>query len=129
MPTTARSDLDAYNEAMVMDTPELVDALRNLLGPTLVAYLGNVKETRAVRQWAEGTRKIANPNDVERLRVAYRAARIISERDSKKVAQSWFQGLNPFLDDRSPARLLREGDFETDGARVIGAARQFAAVG
>jgi hypothetical protein len=127
--TTARPDLNAYNDAITMDTAELVDALRNLLGPTLVAYLGKVKETRAVRQWAEGTRKIASPTDVERLRVAYRAARMISERDSKKVAQSWFQGLNPFLDDWSPARLLRDGDLETDGARVIGAARQFAAVG
>jgi hypothetical protein len=33
------------------------------------------------------------------------------------------------LDDRTPARLLREGDFETDGAHVIGTARQFVAVG
>jgi hypothetical protein len=127
--TTARPDLTAYNEAMTMSTAELVTALRDLLGAKLVAYLGKVKETRAVRQWAEGTREIANRSDVERLRVAYRAAWMINQRDSKKVAQTWFQGLNPFLDDWSPARLLREGDLETDGARVIGAARQFAAVG
>jgi hypothetical protein len=117
--------LDAFNEATAMTTAELVTALTNLLGLKLVAYLGNVKETRAVRMWAAGTR---NPSDVESLRVAYRAARVISERDSRSVAQSWFQGLNPFLDDLSPARVLREGD-ETDGARVIGAARQFVAVG
>ncbi len=127
--TAARVDLDAFNEAMAMDTPTLVTALTELLGLKLVAYLGKVKETRAVRMWAEGTRNIANASDVERLRLAYRAARVISEKDSRTVAQSWFQGLNPFLGDRSPARVLRDGDVETDGSQVIGAARQFVAVG
>jgi hypothetical protein len=129
MLTSARPDLDAYNAALTMSTAELVIALRELLGAKLVAYLGKVKETRAVRQWAEGTRAIANPADVDRLRVAYRAARMITERDSKPVAQAWFQGLNPLLDDVAPARLLREGDLEVVGPQVLSAARQFAAVG
>ena len=130
MPTaSARPDLVAYRDAMTMTTAELVTSLRDLLGAKLVAYLGGVKETRAVRQWADGTRDIANPTVAERLRLAYRAASMISQRDSKEVAQAWFQGLNPFLDDRAPARLLRDGDLESDGARVIAAARQFAAVG
>src|SRR3954471_13497491 len=97
--TTAhpRPDLAAYADAARMTQPELVGALRDLLGAKLVAYLGRVKETRAVRQWAEGTRTIANPTDADRLRVAYRAAAMITARDSAHVAQSWFQGLNPLL--------------------------------
>ena len=43
-------------------------------------------------------------------RIAYRAARLIAERDSAAVAQASFQGLNPILDDRAPALLLRDGD-------------------
>jgi hypothetical protein len=129
MLTSAKPDLDAYNNAMAMTTAELVTALRDLLGAKLVAYLGRVKETRAVRQWADGTRSIGNPVDVDRLRVAYRAAAVITARDSKEVAQAWFQGLNPLLDDRSPARLLRDGDLEEVGPQVLTAARQFAAVG
>ena len=129
MLTSAKPDLDAYNNAMSMTTAQLVTALRDLLGAKLVAYLGRVKETRAVRQWAEGTRSIANPADVDRLRVAYRAAAVITARDSKQVAQAWFQGLNPLLDDRSPARVLRDGDLEEVGPQVLTAARQFAAVG
>jgi len=129
MLTSAKPDLDAYNNAMSMTTAQLVTALRDLLGAKLVAYLGRVKETRAVRQWAEGTRSIANPADVDRLRVAYRAAAVLTVRDSEQVAQAWFQGLNPLLDDRSPARVLREGDLEQVGPQVLTAARQFAAVG
>jgi hypothetical protein len=126
---TGRPDLAAYNESVGMSTAELVAALRSLLGAKLVAYIGGVKETRAVRQWAEGSRKIANPTDVERLRVAYRAARMINLKDNIQIVQTWFQGLNPFLDDVSPARLLRDGDVDTDGPRVIAAARQYVAVG
>jgi hypothetical protein len=126
---TGRPDLAAYNEAVGMSPAELVTALRSLLGAKLVAYIGGVKETRAVRQWAEGSRKIANPSDVERLRVAYRAARVVNLKDNTQIVQAWFQGLNPFLDDVSPARVLRDGDVDADGPRVIAAARQYAAVG
>lgn len=129
--TTAHSrpDLAAYNAAARMTQSQLVTELRALLGAKLVAYLGKVKETRAVRQWADGTRTIGNDIDVERLRIAYRAARMITERDTPEVAQAWFQGLNPILDDRAPALLLREGDISDVGPKILAAARQFAAVG
>lgn len=126
---SAKPDLVAYAEVARMDTPQLASSLRDLLGAKLVAYLGGVKETRAVRQWAEGVRSIGSPVDLERLRIAYRAARMITERDSAEVAQVWFQGLNPALDDRSPARLLREGELDEVGRQVLAAARQFAAIG
>jgi hypothetical protein len=88
-----------------------------------------VRETRAVREWAEGTRTINNETDVERLRIAYRAAHLIAERDTPAVAQTWFQGLNLILDDRPPALLLCEGELSDVGPKVLAAARQFAVVG
>ncbi|WP_255785893.1 hypothetical protein [Mycobacteroides abscessus] len=127
--STSTPDLTAYHEAITLGTPALVAELANLLGLKLVAYLGNVKETRAVRQWADGSRAVSSDEDVERLRLAFRAARLIMSRDSKEVAQAWFQGLNPLLGDISPARLLREGDLTITGPQVLAAARQFAAVG
>lgn len=127
--STSTPDLTTYHEAITMTTPVLVSELSTLLGLKLVAYLGNVKEVRAVRQWAEGTRDVSGVQDVERMRIAFRAARLITSRDSKEVAQAWFQGLNPLLEDVSPARLLREGDLAIEGPRVLAAARQFAAVG
>ncbi|WP_182347852.1 hypothetical protein [Tomitella gaofuii] len=126
---SARPDLAAYEESSRMSTAELVTALRDLLGAKLVAYLGGVRETRAVRQWADGERELSSPIVAERLRISYRAARMITARDSREVAQAWFQGLNPTLDDRSPARLLRDGDLEDSGRAVLAAARKFAAVG
>ena len=125
----ARPDLAAYTAATRLEPAVLVKELREMLGAQLVAYLGGVKETRAVRQWAEGTRRIAAGDDLARLRLAYQAATLLAERDSVSVVQAWFTGLNPTLDDRSPARLLREDDLSAAGPQVLAAARQFAALG
>lgn len=125
--TPQRPGLRAHAQATRLDASVLVKELRDILGAKLVAYLGGVGETRAVRQWAEGTRAIQDPTDERRLRVAYQVATLIIEADSAEVAQAWFQGLNPLLEDRSPARLLREGDLDEVGPVVLAAARSFAA--
>ena len=82
-----------------------------------------------MRQWAEGG--TGDPL-LGRTRTAarrVRAASLVAEADSQRVAQAWFQGLNPMLDDQSPARLREASDQEKAGARVLASARQFAAVG
>lgn len=124
-----RPDLAAYEAAYRMSPAELVGELRPLLGDRLIAYLGRVKETRAVRGWADGSRQIAAAETIDRLRIAYRIARMICERDSPEVVQAWMQGLNPLLEDRAPALLLRDGDMAEVGPDVLAAARQFVAVG
>lgn len=118
--------LSAYEQSVRSTTADVVTALRELLGAKLVAYLGSVNETRAVRQWAEGERAPSN-EVVGRLRLAYQVAGLISEREQPRVVQAWFQGLNPQLDDVSPARLLREADLGEAGPRILSAARSFVA--
>lgn len=77
---------------------------------------------------AEGTRAVSGGEDLHRLRVAYQAASLLAERDTTEVVQAGFQGLIPALEDRSPARLLREGAVDEVGPQVLAAARQFATV-
>lgn len=108
-----------------MDFGELVTALGEILGTRLVAYLGGATETQTVRQWADGS-VVADPVVLERLRCAYQAARLATAYDSTKVAQTWFQGRNPLLDDLAPAHTLRDGPPERH-RWVLAAARQFAA--
>ncbi|WP_132992568.1 hypothetical protein [Gordonia zhaorongruii] len=125
-----KTDLDAHNRAIKMSDAELASATREMLGAKLTAYLGGVKNTRTVSQWADGVVQIRNSNARGRLVLAYRVAILISERDSARVAQSWFQGMNPMLDDQAPARVLVNADpAGKDAAHVLTAARQFAAVG
>lgn len=126
--TIATPGLRAYEASIRSDVAELVGKLRALLGAKLVAYLGSVSETRAVRQWADGERK--PPAEViRRLRLAYQVAGLLAERDEPRVIQAWFQGMNPQLEDWSPARLIREKSPDDVGGRVLAAARAFSAVG
>ena len=120
----ARPDYAAHTRAVRASFPEVVTALREILGAKLCAYLGSVKETRAINEWAEGARE---PSEAvqRRLRLAFQVAGAIAEIEGPEVARAWFQGLNPQLEDRSPARLLREGDLDEVGPEVIGAERAF----
>jgi len=119
-------DLSAHESAVRLPFPLVVRTLSDLLGSKLVAYIARVQETRTVREWAEGTR--VKRGDVEpRLRMAFRIAQFIAQQDGPGIVQSWFQGLNPELDDRSPARLLREEDLDEVGPQILAAARGFVA--
>jgi hypothetical protein len=122
--TVSRPGLAAHTLAVRSTFPEVVAALRDLLGPRLLAYLGSVRETRAVHPWADGVRA---PSEAvqQRLRGALQVASMLAEAEGPRIAQAWLQGLNPQLEDRSPARLLREGDLQEVGPAVIGAARAF----
>lgn len=106
----------------------LVAELSELLGSKLVAYIAGVRETRAVRQWSGGEREAREPIP-KRLRLALQVASLIASHDNASVAQAWFQGLNPQLDDRSAARLLREGDLDEVGPLILSAARAFVSGG
>ena len=120
----AMPDLAAYEQSARLPFPAVVKELSQLLGAKLVAYLAGVRETRAVREWSSGKREPRDPIP-QRLRVALQVAMLVAQRESPSVVQAWFQGLNPQLDDRSPARLLREGDLDTVGPEVLSAARAF----
>ena len=89
-----------------------------------VADLGSVRETRAVRQWAEGERE---PGEEvrNRLRVALQVALPLAEAESPEIARAWFQGLNPQLDDRSPRGCSARASSRKSAPAVIAAARAF----
>lgn len=128
MSQTASPGIGAYRDSVNLDVAGLVAGLRDALGAKLVAYLAGVQETRAVRQWAEGSRGM--PSETEaRLRLAYHVAGIVAESNAPRIVQTWFQGMNPQLEDRAPARLIRETDPHQTGPEVLAAARAFARLG
>jgi hypothetical protein len=122
--SAARPDYAAHQRAVRASFSEVASALSEILGAKLCAYLGSVKETRAVHEWADGVRE-PSAGTQRRLRLALQVALAIADADGRDVTRAWFQGLNPQLEDRSPARLLREGDLEEIGPAVIAAERAF----
>ncbi|RFA17724.1 hypothetical protein B7R25_16715 [Subtercola boreus] len=126
--TTQRPGLRAHEDSVRFSQPELVSALREVLGSKLVAYLGRVTSTRQVAEWATGETKLST-DKLDRLRTAYFIAALLREREGAATVQSWFKGMNPQLDDAAPAQLLREEPLDTAGPAVVAAARAFAFIG
>lgn len=116
--------LRAYNDSIRRPTPQIVNDLRHVLGAKLVAYVAGVSETRTVREWAEASRRPTSAAE-NRLRLAHRIATLIGQSEGQAVVPTWFQGMNPQLGDRSPARVLREDGVEAAGSRVLAAANAF----
>jgi hypothetical protein len=121
--TVARPEL-AHVQATRAAFDQVAASMRELLGAKLTAYLGSVGESRAANQWAAGEREPSEAVQL-RLRLALQVGLMIADADGAGVARAWFQGMNPQLDDRSPARLLREGDLDEVGPEVLRAARAF----
>lgn len=122
--TIETTQLQAYNDSIRQGVPGLIDELRRVLGAKLVAYIAGVGETRAVRDWADGTRK-PSPNAVQTLRLTYRIVRLVGQSEGAAVVAAWFQGMNPQLGDRSPARVLHEDRTEQAHLAVLNAANTF----
>jgi hypothetical protein len=117
----------AYREATTLEFSKLVTELTAILGKKLTAYIASVTDTRAVERWMAGSEPYKGVD--EKLRFAYRLAKMISDHEGQRVVQAWFTGLNPELRDRVPVRLLREEDLETVAPEILGAARAFLAGG
>ncbi|MDR7184577.1 hypothetical protein J2X85_001600 [Microbacterium trichothecenolyticum] len=123
-----RPGLQAARESVELPLPELVARLRDLVGVRLVAYVGNVKNTRPVGEWATGQRSPGS-QDEARLRLAFQAARLMRERYDTATIQSWLMGSNPALGYEAPARYIRETDPVEAAREVMAAASSFTYVG
>ena len=96
--------------------------LREVLGVRLLAVIAGVRQTAEVHAWAEGT--VEPPADVwRRLLDTVEVVTLVQPHDSDRTIQAWMQGLNPDLDDRSPALMLRDGS----APEVLAAARTWIA--
>jgi hypothetical protein len=127
--SSQRPELQAHRESIELDITEIVSQLRDMVGPKLVAYVGNVKNTRPVGDWAAG-RRSPGADDEKRLRLAFQAARLLSERYSPTNIQAWMIGSNPSLEYESPARMIKNAGNVADIVRdVMSAATSFAFIG
>jgi hypothetical protein len=122
-----RPDLAAHRESLRLPATEIVSQLVAILGRKLTAYIGKVKDVRAVDRWMAGGEIYGDAE--QRLRFAFQVARTLREQDTPSVVQAWMTGVNPELGDRVPLRLMRDGDLNTVGSEVLRAARAFLAGG
>ena len=111
-----------HNEATNKSIADISRLLQETLSRRLTAYIAGVKEGKTVSRWATGEIVEIRQTDVERrLRAAYAIASLLLAHVDPQTTKAWFIGINPQLDDESPAELIREDRFK----EVFAAARAF----
>lgn len=120
MPPTDTS-IETHETAARLDIHELVRQLNSHLGPTLVAALAGVRDTKLPHKWAKAGGPTPQDKSLARLQAAHRAWSMISNADNHSVARAWFIGINPRLGEESPVMALRDDQLKA----VIAAATAF----
>ncbi len=122
--TVAEAERSAYQQAVRTAPKDMAAYLQRLLGQKLVALMTGVRDPKAVGRWALGEH-LPTGNHEEMLRNAFQVAYLLAQIESASIVRAWFIGMNPQLDDVSPAEALREGK----EAAVMDAATAFLAGG
>lgn len=112
---------DTHLVATVMDVHQVARALTDALGPTLVAVLAGVRDSKLPHKWAKPDGPEPRDSSQRRLRTAYRVWESLVDKHNRYIARAWFIGLNPLLDETPPVVALGEGR----DREVIEAARAF----
>jgi hypothetical protein len=107
-----------HRRAVETNFAELVQTLEEVLGRALLAEVAGV-DPKTVARWRDG--KPARAEAEKRVRTAFHVAQLLLSRDSEYTVRAWFIGLNPQLDDTSPAQALKAGQLR----EVMVAAKSF----
>ncbi len=114
-------------KAGLAKVPDLVQSLVDLLGGKPVAALAGVKQTRAVGTWIRAE-AVPHLEAEQRLRLAAKAAAILSERFEPSVVRAWFFGANHRLDDEMPLAMIATQPTADVAKQILGAARELLAL-
>ena len=112
----------AHREAVNAPLSTIASVLQEVLSRRLTAFIVGVRDAKTVSRWASGgITEIRNPDVEQRLRTAYMIVQLLLDLDAPNTIRAWFIGMNPELDDQSPAEAIREGN----GRGAMAAARVF----
>lgn len=102
-----------------LTTNELVTELREALRPALLTVTAGAKNLQEIDDWAAG-RTRPSKGVLGVLRSTHLVVSILRRHEAPDTIRAWFRGMNPDLEDKSPALTLRENP-----QAVLAAARAF----
>jgi hypothetical protein len=116
--------IQAHRQAIRATAQEATDAILGVLSRRLLAYMVDV-DVRTVSRWAAGETADLRDGHDQRLRAVAEIILLLGAVEAPATISSWFLGLNPLLDDGSPAEAIHAGRL----TEALGAASAFLALG
>lgn len=122
MAVTSRTSVprtSAHADALQLSPQDVSSELARVLGRQLLGVIVD-KGARTIHRWIADESK-PSLEDERRLRNAYQVYLLLASVEGDHTVRAWFMGMNPQLEDESPADALA-----ADRAReVMSAARAF----
>ncbi|MBM7508712.1 hypothetical protein JOE61_002526 [Nocardioides salarius] len=104
---------------MQLDPDDLLESLIEKLGAKVTAFMVG-RDVSTLSRW--GSKGVPSNDDALRpLLVAFQIVNMLETVEAAPTIRAWFIGMNPQLDDESPAEAVREGRHR----EVMAAARAF----
>ena len=100
---------EAHRTTVESSIADIAAFLQDALGQKLVAFMAGVEDPKTIGRWASEKRLPQAPEAERKLRDAYHVFRLLMTQESPHTVRAWFVGLNPQLDDESPAAAISEG--------------------
>lgn len=114
------SAINAHRNAVTADLQTMASTLVSSLGRVITAYIVHVRNPKTISRWANGdVASVRDRYSEERLLAAYQIVSFLKEYETDETIRSFMLGMNPSLDDESPATAIRNGDYKD----ALGAAK------
>jgi len=102
---------DAHRKQVEFAIADIAEFLQETLGQKLVAYIAGISDAKTVGQWIKGSQAPRHDSEV-RLRTAFQIFHLLQDEESPHTVRAWMIGMNPQLDDVSPAEALHDGQLK-----------------
>ena len=112
--------IKSHRKAINMSLEDMANNLVKVLGRVLVAGIVGVRNPKTVSRWANGdVESVRDRYSEERLLALHQIVNFLQEYETDDTIRAFMIGMNPTLDDSSPASQLKNGHY----ADVMGAAK------
>jgi hypothetical protein len=98
----------AHRKQVSFDIADIAVFLQETLGQKLVAYMAGVSDPKTVGQWIRRAQQPRHDAEVK-LRTAFQVFHLLQNEESPHTVRAWMIGMNPQLDDLSPAEAIHQG--------------------
>ncbi len=105
------SEIRAHHTTAKRSIGEIAKSLQGTLGTALLMYMLDIKDPKTITRWANGqVESIRNIEVERRLRAVDQMVTMLLDVDPADSLRGWFLGMNPVLDDLSPAEAVQAGE-------------------
>ena len=97
---------EAHRQSVEFTIGDIARFLQDTLGQSLTAHMAGVSNPKNVSLWAKAE-TTPRAKAEQRLRTAFQVFHMLQEEETPHTVRAWFIGLNPQLDEESPADAIR----------------------